>query len=119
MLHRHSPEKGASLFVLTSFPEILNQILLQKLHGCIFIKRRQRKQCMSTAEDPSECKDVREDYLECLHHKKEFQRANSIQAEADRQRGEEATKIWAKIEKHVNDTSWGEVKKEGEGEKAS
>ena len=31
MLHRHSPEKGASLFVLTSFPEILNQILLQKL----------------------------------------------------------------------------------------
>ena len=85
----------------------------------IFIKRRQRKQCMSTAEDPSECKDVREDYLECLHHKKEFQRANAIQAEADRQRGEEATKIWAKIEKHVNDTSWGEVKKEGEGEKAS
>lgn len=75
--------------------------------------------CMSTAEDPSECKDVREDYLECLHHKKEFQRANAIQAEADRQRGEEATKIWAKIEKHVNDTSWGEVKKEGEGEKAS
>ena len=87
--------------------------------ACIFIKRRQRKQCMSTAEDPSECKDVREDYLECLHHKKEFQRANAIQAEADRQRGEEATKIWAKIEKHVNDTSWGEVKKEGEGEKAS
>ena len=74
---------------------------------------------MSTAEDPSECKDVREDYLECLHHKKEFQRANAIQAEADRQRGEEATKIWAKIEKHVNDTSWGEVKKEGEEEKAS
>ena len=39
------------------------------------------------------------------------------QAEADRQRREEATKIWAKIEKHVNDTSWGEVKKEGEGER--
>ena len=103
-----------------AFALLLFQILLQKLHLYFHQKRRrQRKQCMSTAEDPSECKDVREDYLECLHHKKEFQRANAIQAEADRQRGEEATKIWAKIEKHVNDTSWGEVKKEGEGEKAS
>ena len=103
-----------------AFALLLFQILLQKLHLYFHQKRRrQRKQCMSTAEDPSECKDVREDYLECLHHKKEFQRANAIQAEADRQRGEEAAKIWAKIEKHVNDTSWGEVKKEGEGEKAS
>jgi NADH dehydrogenase (ubiquinone) Fe-S protein 5 len=73
-----------------------------------------RVKCMSTASDPSDCKDVREDYLECLHHKKEFQRANAIQAEADRQRGEEAGKILEKIEKHVYDQSWAEVKKKEE-----
>ena len=76
------------------------------------------KQCMSTARDPSECKDFREDYLECLHHKKEFQRTNAVQAEADRQRGEEAGKILEKVEKHIWDTSWGEVKGKDEEEKA-
>jgi len=73
--------------------------------------------CMSTASDPSDCKDVREDYLECLHHKKEFQRTNAIQAEADRQRGEEAGKILEKIEKHIYDQSWAEVKKKEDGGK--
>lgn len=28
-------------------------------------------QCMSKAEDPKDCKDFRDDYLECLHHRKE------------------------------------------------
>lgn len=64
---------------------------------------------MSTSGDPSECKDIREDYLECLHHKKEFKRANTIQAEADRQRGVEAEKIREKIEKCINDKSWAEI----------
>ena len=73
---------------------------------------------MSTARDPSECKDFREDYLECLHHKKEFQRTNAVLAEADRQRGEEAGKILEKVEKHIWDTSWGEVKGKDEEEKA-
>ena len=40
------------------------------------------------------------------------------QAEADRQRGEEAGKILEKVEKHIWDTSWGEVKGKGEEEKA-
>ena len=28
-------------------------------------------ECMSKAEDPKACKDFRDDYLECLHHRKE------------------------------------------------
>ena len=48
--------------------------------------------------------------MECLHHKKEFKRANTIQAEADRQRGVEAEKIREKIEKCINDKSWAEIK---------
>lgn len=28
-------------------------------------------QCMSTTDDPAKCKDLRDDYLECLHHLKE------------------------------------------------
>jgi len=49
--------------------------------------------------------------------KKEFQRTNAIQAEADRQRGEEAGKILEKIEKHIYDQSWAEVKKKEDGGK--
>ena len=28
-------------------------------------------ECMTTAEEPKACKDFRDDYLECLHHRKE------------------------------------------------
>lgn len=28
-------------------------------------------ECMSKAEDPKACRDFRDDYLECLHHRKE------------------------------------------------
>ena len=35
--------------------------------------------CMSRAETPSVCKEKREDYIECLHHKKEFTRLNAIE----------------------------------------
>ena len=30
------------------------------------------------ADVPSECKELREDYFECLHHRKEFARMNAI-----------------------------------------
>ena len=36
---------------------------------------------MSTADSPSECTNLREDYFECLHHKKEFSRLNAIATE--------------------------------------
>ena len=32
-------------------------------------------ECMSKTEDPKACKDFRDDYLECLHHRKEVRRA--------------------------------------------
>ena len=31
-------------------------------------------ECMSKTEDPKACKDFRDDYLECLHHRKEVRR---------------------------------------------
>ena len=34
--------------------------------------------CMSTADSPKECYTLREDYSECLHHKKEYTRMNRI-----------------------------------------
>lgn len=33
--------------------------------------------CMSQAADPKECRLKREDYFECLHHKKEFTALNN------------------------------------------
>ncbi|KAK9809235.1 hypothetical protein WJX72_011875 [[Myrmecia] bisecta] len=41
-------------------------------------------ECMSTAEEPAKCKDLRDDYLECLHHRKEFTRLNMIYKEKQR-----------------------------------
>jgi hypothetical protein len=32
-------------------------------------------ECMTTAEEPKACKDFRDDYLECLHHRKEVRPA--------------------------------------------
>jgi NADH dehydrogenase (ubiquinone) Fe-S protein 5 len=33
--------------------------------------------CMAHAADPKECRLKREDYFECLHHKKEFTALNN------------------------------------------
>jgi NADH dehydrogenase (ubiquinone) Fe-S protein 5 len=33
------------------------------------------------AEQPSDCKHLQEDYLECLHHRKEIVRENTIERE--------------------------------------
>jgi NADH dehydrogenase (ubiquinone) Fe-S protein 5 len=41
--------------------------------------------CLSTADKISECSEIREDYFECCHHKKEFTRIETIRSEAARQ----------------------------------
>ena len=38
-------------------------------------------ECMATAEEPRACKDLRDDYLECLHHRKEIARLNAVYRE--------------------------------------
>mmetsp|Transcript_13817 Transcript_13817/g.41768 ORF Transcript_13817/g.41768 Transcript_13817/m.41768 type:complete len:82 (+) Transcript_13817:215-460(+) len=34
--------------------------------------------CMSETDDPAKCRALRDDYLECLHHRKEYTRLNKI-----------------------------------------
>ncbi|XP_014495869.1 serine/arginine-rich-splicing factor SR34 isoform X2 [Vigna radiata var. radiata] len=41
-------------------------------------------ECMSRCREPKDCGLLREDYLECLHHSKEFQRRNRIYKEEQR-----------------------------------
>lgn len=43
-------------------------------------------ECMSKTEDPKKCADFRDDYLECLHHRKEFTKLNRFFREEKRQR---------------------------------
>mmetsp|Transcript_41327 Transcript_41327/g.101828 ORF Transcript_41327/g.101828 Transcript_41327/m.101828 type:complete len:182 (-) Transcript_41327:46-591(-) len=54
--------------------------------------------CMSTADDPMECRNLREDYFECLHHKKEYTRISTINKEANKQMNEaydaERAEMW-------------------------
>lgn len=42
-------------------------------------------ECMSRCREPKDCSLLREDYLECLHHSKEFQRRNRVYKEEQRQ----------------------------------
>ncbi|KAJ3669281.1 hypothetical protein LUZ60_011231 [Juncus effusus] len=42
-------------------------------------------ECMSRCRQPTDCHLLREDYLECLHHSKEFQRRNRVYKEEQRQ----------------------------------
>jgi len=42
------------------------------------------KECLSTERDQSKCTDLREDYMECLHHKKEITRLNALVAEREK-----------------------------------
>ena len=46
---------------------------------CVWLQ--EFRECMSTSPDSSACKDLREDYMECLHHKKEITRFNALQEE--------------------------------------
>ncbi|CAN0870601.1 NADH dehydrogenase [ubiquinone] iron-sulfur protein 5-A, partial [Linum grandiflorum] len=41
-------------------------------------------ECMSKCREPKDCAFLREDYMECLHHSKEFQRRNRIYKEEQR-----------------------------------
>ncbi|KAK9848560.1 hypothetical protein WJX84_008440 [Apatococcus fuscideae] len=45
-------------------------------------------ECMSKTDDPVKCKDFCDDYLECLHHRKEYMRVNAIHRESERQKQE-------------------------------
>mmetsp|Transcript_8515 Transcript_8515/g.9706 ORF Transcript_8515/g.9706 Transcript_8515/m.9706 type:complete len:84 (+) Transcript_8515:264-515(+) len=44
-------------------------------------------QCMIHTENPRECNLLREDYFECLHHKKEFTRRNEVSRHLKTQHG--------------------------------
>ena len=48
---------------------------------CCVCALQEFRECMSTSPDSSACKDLREDYMECLHHKKEITRFNALQEE--------------------------------------
>ncbi|KAJ4819198.1 NADH-ubiquinone oxidoreductase-like protein [Rhynchospora pubera] len=63
-------------------------------------------ECMSRCREPKDCHLLREDYLECLHHSKEFQRRNRIYKEEQRQlraaarKDEESDEIHGGATKH-------------------
>ena len=65
---------------------------------------------MSTADDPSECVNLREDYFECLHHRKEIKRINTINEQRAKLINDKAEDLKADIWKQVWDTSWTTVK---------
>lgn len=60
------------------------------------------QQCVRATDDPRKCKEKRDDYLECLHHRKEFTRLNAIYRETQRQAaaGEEGVKAGAAAGQH-------------------
>ncbi|KAL3679311.1 hypothetical protein R1sor_022267 [Riccia sorocarpa] len=41
-------------------------------------------ECMSRCAEPGDCAALREDYFECLHHRKEYSRINRINKEKER-----------------------------------
>ena len=55
--------------------------------------------------DANRCSDFRDDYLECLHHKREFRRANAIADEEGRQRADEVERLKEKAERVIGDAS--------------
>lgn len=42
-------------------------------------------ECMKDAAMPADCADNREDYIECLHHRKEIKRMRQVAEEAQKQ----------------------------------
>ena len=66
---------------------------------------------MSTADSPSECTNLREDYFESLHHRKEIRRSNSVMEQRAKVINEKAAVLKEKIWKEVFDTSWATVEK--------
>lgn len=51
--------------------------------------------CLANADIPMECSDAREDYFECLHHRKETQRRRAVyeQLQIRQQREKKAADI--------------------------
>ncbi|WFD39778.1 uncharacterized protein MJAP1_002759 [Malassezia japonica] len=48
------------------------------------------RKCYVTADSPSECKLQVDDYLECLHHTKELERAHVLQEHLIKRQAEES-----------------------------
>ena len=71
---------------------------------------RPEPKCMSTADEPTECFKLREDYFECLHHRKEIKRINAVNAQRSKMINEKADELREQIWKQVWDTSWTTVK---------
>ncbi|KAK9805357.1 hypothetical protein WJX73_006028 [Symbiochloris irregularis] len=42
-------------------------------------------ECMRETTDPGHCRNLRDDYLECLHHRKEYTRLNAVYRERKKQ----------------------------------
>ena len=67
---------------------------------------RAHAQCVSEADDRSACFKFREDYVECLHHKKEFTAENEVETERTRRNEEEAAKKRERLLKEMWSFSW-------------
>eukprot|EP00241_Pyramimonas_parkeae_P008485 CAMPEP_0114259300 /NCGR_PEP_ID=MMETSP0058-20121206/19817_1 /TAXON_ID=36894 /ORGANISM="Pyramimonas parkeae, CCMP726" /LENGTH=105 /DNA_ID=CAMNT_0001374333 /DNA_START=36 /DNA_END=353 /DNA_ORIENTATION=- len=52
-------------------------------------------ECMSDASEPQKCFSKRDDYLECLHHRKEIQRLNIMASTAKAEMKRQEAEIWA------------------------
>lgn len=65
-----------------------------------------RNQCVTEAEDRSACFKLREDYVECLHHRKEYKRENAIEAERQRKNEEHRVKVTEELLQEMWSFSW-------------
>ena len=63
-------------------------------------------QCVNEADDRSACFKFREDYVECLHHKKEYRRENEIENERQRRNEEHANAKKEALLKEMRTFSW-------------
>ncbi|ORZ38132.1 hypothetical protein BCR44DRAFT_42605 [Catenaria anguillulae PL171] len=71
------------------------------------------QKCFLTSEDPhTQCAPVKADYLECLHHRKEFARAQIIAHKANQVRAAERAEQ-AKLEKEGKSLAVGAVLSRG------
>ena len=71
-----SPAAIASFFLRPRHPtQTFNLNPFQKK------KKKNSKQCIRDTDDPRKCKALRDDYLECLHHRKEIARLNTVYRE--------------------------------------
>ena len=58
--------------------------------------------CMSEAEDPKDCEMLRNDYLECLHHRKEIKRINAINKQVAKNHEDRADALKAQVRRVVS-----------------